>query len=288
MPIYTSNGEYPGKKLKGEERYKKLYHYTSFDSFVKIWLSKTLKFSPLPNVNDIQEAETSFSVYHPAWTPVLAAYKDIRLSYKQISFTMDYDTYFKGCMSPMMWGLYADKRKGVCIEIDYEKLALPEACMAHSIIYKPVLKKKQQIAANVHTIMQVRNYIKKNKLSIFFTKHKCWKEENEFRIVSNQDDFLDIREAISAVYLTSCSSPECILVEQLVGDSVPVKYIYYRDACGNIALPELHDTHSSRLENEQAINNPQNILNRWAQNGNEIYEQHKDDENFPLHMNLLR
>ena len=32
----------PGQPLKGANRYKKLYHFTSFNSFVKIWLSKKL------------------------------------------------------------------------------------------------------------------------------------------------------------------------------------------------------------------------------------------------------
>ena len=50
----TLNGEFPGKRLKGAKRYEKLYHYTSFESFVKIWLNKTLRFSPVTGVNDIQ------------------------------------------------------------------------------------------------------------------------------------------------------------------------------------------------------------------------------------------
>lgn len=45
MPITTIQGTYPGEKLKGSDRYKKLYHYISFDSFVKIWLNKNLRFA---------------------------------------------------------------------------------------------------------------------------------------------------------------------------------------------------------------------------------------------------
>lgn len=44
---------YPGKPLAGMEKYKKLYHFTSFDTFVRIWLSKKLKFGSMLEVNDI-------------------------------------------------------------------------------------------------------------------------------------------------------------------------------------------------------------------------------------------
>ena len=285
--MLTLEGEYPGRKLKGKDKYERLYHYTSFDSFVKIWFSQTLKFSPLPNVNDIQEAESSFSTYNINWLPVLAAYKDVRMSYKQISFTMDYDSYFKGCMSPMMWGLYADKRKGVCIEFDFDKLQLTKDCIAHHIIYKSILKKSKRISPNVKTIKQVRSYIKKKKIETFLTKHKCWSGENEFRIVSDKDDYLDIKGAISAVYLTSCCSTECLLVEKMVNGTVPVKYLKYYASIENEALPALFDTQSSREENERAMSNPNNALLQWGNKIDDFYSQHREDEDFPLYLKIL-
>jgi hypothetical protein len=115
MVTYTSNGEFPGRKLKGEEKYRKLYHYTSFNTFVKIWCTKKLKFGTLTDVNDILEMNFEILTESPQQIPLIFAYNEIRTSYKQISFTMDYDSYIKGCMSPLMWGIYGDKRKGVCI-----------------------------------------------------------------------------------------------------------------------------------------------------------------------------
>ena len=122
MPIYNCHGIFPGKPLKGKERYKKLYHYTSFDSFVKIWLNKNLRFSSSENVNDILEAKKEYSAPAIAQMPLMIALQEAKASYKQISLTMDFDSYLWGCMSSMMWGYYADKRKGVCIELDYDKL----------------------------------------------------------------------------------------------------------------------------------------------------------------------
>ncbi len=40
---------------------------------------------------------------------------------------MDFDTSIKGYASPLIWGVYGDKNKGVCIELDYEKLNLPSS-----------------------------------------------------------------------------------------------------------------------------------------------------------------
>ena len=41
--IYNAMGIFPGKKLKGKEKYQHLYHYTSFDTFVRIWCTQQLK-----------------------------------------------------------------------------------------------------------------------------------------------------------------------------------------------------------------------------------------------------
>lgn len=54
---YTSHGHYPGTKLIGKDRYKRLYHFTSFDTFVRIWLSGELLFGDVQKVNDLQESD---------------------------------------------------------------------------------------------------------------------------------------------------------------------------------------------------------------------------------------
>lgn len=281
----TESGVYPGYKLTGKDRYKKLYHYTSFDTFVKIWLSKQLRYSTVTNVNDIQEAESSASVPHPNQTAIIYAYHDIRQKYKQISFTMDFDSYMKGCMSPMMWGHYADKRKGVCIEIDYGKLNLPDTCFDAPVKYKQILNKSRFIDSKVITIKQIHQFIKRYKSDIFFTKQKCWSGENEYRIISAVDDYLDISNAITAVYLTSCDSTECLLTEQLVGDSVPVKFLHYIGSAGNKALPIISDTRSCRKQKETIINSPRNFMFNYSNMAIKLYEQHKDDEDFVLLLN---
>ena len=89
--------QYPGKELSLEEKKQRLYHYTSFNSFVKIWLTKTLKFGNIMDMNDIFESNFSsqchsikdmeyMNLYHEGknttsksvlqWTMILS-YKDV-------------------------------------------------------------------------------------------------------------------------------------------------------------------------------------------------------------------
>lgn len=49
---------------------------------------------------------------------------------------MDYDTYIWGCMSTQMWAYYADKCQGVCIQLDYEKLAIPPTSFHAPVKYR--------------------------------------------------------------------------------------------------------------------------------------------------------
>lgn len=234
------------RKLVGNERFKRLYHYTSFDSFVKIWLNQNLKFSPLSVVNDIQEVNFKTGVINSNRLDLCDKLNKYRLSYKQISFTMDYDSALKGCMSPMMWGLYADKRKGVCIELEFDKINFPATTLKDVVTYKKYVKWQNIVDERIETQKGLNAYVKKHQKRLFFTKQKSWEGENEYRILSNEDDFLDIKGAINAVYLTSCYSQECLLVEKLVDNRVPVQYLSYNGTYDNWAVPTLRDTKEQR------------------------------------------
>ena len=103
----------------------KLYHYTSLESFWKIWVTKELLFasSNVPSNNDYFERNKSLyfdsNEGYKYISEVLMNSSKKRTPnplnlYRQISFTMDYsiDKYgFEtlGCLSPMMWGQYADR-----------------------------------------------------------------------------------------------------------------------------------------------------------------------------------
>ena len=98
---HTANGTFPGTPLVGDDSFAKLYHYTNLDSFIKIWENQTLKFGVISGVNDINEysKRISTSLYNGTLIEIgqrIRIAAEIINSYKQISFTKDYDSYIKG------------------------------------------------------------------------------------------------------------------------------------------------------------------------------------------------
>ena len=66
----------------------KLYHYTSFDSAIKIIETKNVRFGRLENMNDINE--TYREIFYKEGCTI--AYMDVKKAlqeYQQVSFTMD-------------------------------------------------------------------------------------------------------------------------------------------------------------------------------------------------------
>ncbi len=271
--------QYPGIPLEGDDRFKNLYHFTSFDAFVRIWLSQKLKFGSMLNVNDIQESMKGISVSNPSHLPVIFAFQDMILKYKQISFTMDADSFLKGYMNTMMWGYYADKCHGLCIEFDYEKLKIPHHAFMGIVKYTELPPQRANIPDNVITIKGLREYIENKQESLFFTKQNGWRGENEFRIVCNTLDYLDIKGAINCVYLTSYDSEECKLVEQLVDDEIEVKYLHYFNG-----LPVASEAKNTKEKLEKIKKGP-NVMKQLSDQAKRFYEENKNDENFPLVLN---
>jgi len=250
---FTTLGKYPGQRLSMKEKKAHLYHYTSFDSFVKIWLSQRLLFSSLSKMNDLQEKSVRCASHMANSIPFLQAFDKIRREYKQISFTMDYDSYLKGCMSPVMWGHYADKCNGICIEFDPSKLSFPEKALHQPIRYRMALEHYTTIPSNIRDLEDIDKFIRRNAKKILFTKQAGWRSENEYRVVSKDDDYLDISGAITAVYLTSFRSVECLMTEKLVNGSVPVKFLNYNAALDNLSVPVLTDTKIFRKQFERDL-----------------------------------
>ena len=112
----------------------KLYHYTSLESFSKIWISHSLLFSNSNRTNDVFESKKILSIgdcripYNGETSNLEVQghfnklfWKEVN-KYGQISLIQDYKDGIKGYASPMMWGHYAQKGKGVCIELDFERV----------------------------------------------------------------------------------------------------------------------------------------------------------------------
>lgn len=243
----------------------KLYHYTTLDSFAKIWVSKQLKFSPPQNTNDLFEREKLLHILrslmydlrpcdfqipiHDYWD----YFHEVLFGFKQISLVCDYEDS-PGYKSPLMWGQYAHNEQGVCIEFDSDKIPNLESVYSSKVYYVtivPFIDIPKPIACGKEDI---RNLILKNKDAFFFTKHKHWEHENEYRIVSDKDDFLKIEDAITCVYIANNHHVNTQVVERLVNDEVHVKYIQTYVFSNSKGFPDIDRTafrHFNKKINEE-------------------------------------
>lgn len=220
---------------------QRLYHYTSLSSFSKIWMSGHLLFSNSIGTNDIFESRkiTSFGSCKP---PVYKEKSELKAlghlndllreelaKYKQISLTQDYSDDFLGYSSPMMWGQYAEKVKGVCIELDLRDILEHNTkCLKSKIDYTdnvPIIDIDGGI--DLSTKEYISKYIEENIYDIFFKKHNHWSYENEYRIVSNKLDYIEIKEAVKKVFVPyNEGDVEFKIVEKLLdGSNVDIQIL---------------------------------------------------------------
>ena len=267
MRIDLSNGEmshitHPGFKLKGKDKYKKLYHYTSFDTFLKIFFSKKLKYGEPVNVNDILEANKTLLIDNPCQIPLLFALRETINSYKQLSFTMDYDSMLKGCMSNAMWYHYGDKRKGVCIEFDFDKLKLPSKSIHGLVKYKYLLKNNLILPKGAATSNDVEKYVEKNIKRIFFENTKeMLKDIIRLQIDGNVDEIISEGE-------------------------FPIRYITAMTENGELT-PIDYGTESMRLKYESIDEKNKGKISLMQQ-AQEFYEVNKSDKNKSLLMHKYK
>ncbi len=219
----------------------KLYHYTSLESFSKIWMSHSLLFAESKGTNDVFESQKFLSIDH-CKIPYNGEETELEAQghfnkmfwaevnkYKQISLIQDYKDGTMGYASPMMWGHYAQKGKGVCIELESEKINFPENGCAHKAVEYtkevPIINLTDGV--DLHTEELIRDYIRNNIDTIFFKKHRHWEHENEYRVISDTEVALDIKDAIANVYLPYNEEDiEFQIVEKLVeGSNVDLSMI---------------------------------------------------------------
>ena len=219
----------------------KLYHFTNLDSFLKIWRHQHILFSTSHKRtnNDILEKQKYITISGDAISVNIRhmdAFWESLDRYKQISLTMDYKDC-RGCLSPMMWGQYADNANGVCIELDYDKLLYSGGKIwANKIVYK---KQHPQVTIDAETIKDCsthNEFIIKKRNAIFFKKHKHWSNENEFRLVSKDCTYVDISNAVVAIYVYNQKGHTAYVVRKIVSDDRKVNYLIAIPQEGNMTL----------------------------------------------------
>lgn len=199
------------------EQVEKLYHFTSFDTALKILDSNRLKFGKLTNMNDIHEndkvtfVDTTGNRLTRFPSDILNTLYDEIYRYRQISLTIDNDETGKtGFDLHQMWGLYANKGEGVCLVFDKNKLlqSLNVDIYHQCVDYKDTKELNSFVISNSQDYKEVSTEIHNNVRDLFFYKRKEWEHEQEYRFIkrcpnSNCEEYLSLGHTLKFIILSS-------------------------------------------------------------------------------------
>lgn len=187
-----------------------LYHYTHFESAIKIIASGYLLFSDYKRVNDINESNgieiiTSTSLKDKEYDELLS-------NYKMICFSMDKDGR-KGFDIPAMWGHYADRGQGVCLAFDKTKIEeiieSSNECTSNIVTYSEGNIDERLVPEKQCSLL---DFIMNSRNELFFQKSKDWEYEQEYRVITfnNALKSLDIRDCLvsAIIYKLNFSSAQ--------------------------------------------------------------------------------
>ena len=165
---------------------KHVFHFTKFESALRIIATKSLKFGRFENMNDI--AEVKRDVYGMISADII----DNELSkYQSISLTLDKSSH-RGFKIDPLWGHYAQGGNGVCFVFDKDKLSqmiieqFGEKAKIAPIKYMSNFS--NAIFTEGDSKEAVEKYIEDNIEDIFFTKSLDWEYEQELRVLIKGDD----------------------------------------------------------------------------------------------------
>jgi len=194
-----------------------LYHYTNLSTAIEYILPK---FELRPNsyfkTNDPRETYVwsfgGINITKENESPIKAAFrigKDSRKDCKLICFTGDKTNY----QNEMMWSHYADKHRGVCLQIDEDEFLKENKSILDNTTFfvdnvnydkfdnesKPDFVKEFD---ETHDDALIK-FINNNYKTLYFQKSPYWTPENERRLVIYKKGFdknLSIRNSIKNIF----------------------------------------------------------------------------------------
>ena len=253
-----------------------VYHYTTMQNALEyILYTGTIRLSRLEKVNDPKESKPtySFSLNNSTTNVELFEFYERFLTFpKIICLSIDNKCYFKnvddmnrfpgkGFNHPRMWAQYGENHRGICFVFDVKRL-YSELRITHR--KRPIFRGRvnysdKYIDCNINNEspysvdLRALGEIGKDKLYIehltkfrntyFFSKHKDWIDECEYRFVllddNSNDVFIDLRTSIVAVILGSefpmCHKPTLVeLCKELKIDAFKISW--YQGIANNLNL----------------------------------------------------
>lgn len=161
-----------------------LYKYRNIDiNTLNLLTEEKVKISNFNYFNDPADPIIKLQIKE------LPEIKDMINKIKICSLSSEYDNF-------LMWSHYANEHKGICIAYDISKIKEYNKTILKKVIYT----KKIQIHKPYNHIFEnpILNE-EKNFISLFYLKHKNWKYEKEYRIITYEDyDFINL--PIKAIY----------------------------------------------------------------------------------------
>ena len=200
------------------EQTEKLYHFTKFDTALKIIESNRLRFGRLDNMNDIHEndkivfADANNQYINEFPSEVLDALHDEIYKYRQISLTTEGQPGDNlGFNLHQMWGIYADKGEGVCLVFDKKELEKSHDMKNINlgrVNYDDTKKLESFFISDSKNPEEVLDEIKKHIPDIYFHKRKEWEHEQEYRLIKRcpnaaKEEYLLLGHALKFIILSS-------------------------------------------------------------------------------------
>lgn len=211
-----------------------LFHYTKFESAIKIISSKKLLFGEFSKMNDI--AESCREVFNEL------AEEELQ-KYKSLSFTFDKKGK-RGFEIDSLWGYYAEKGNGACLVFDKKRI-IEEFKHCSGFHRRGIIHYLRHYSntlfLNSETKNEVVDEIETKYEDIFFTKSKDWDKENEYRLLVKEHDFLNIEKALVAVIL-------CLPYQKEIKEAIEYNILkkltskpilHYRTRLGNKNLDDI-------------------------------------------------
>lgn len=207
-----------------------LYHYTSFESAVKIISSGVLRFSKIDKLNDIHEVNGPLVMWSKE-EDGRKIQKNLQY-YSQISLTTDGER--KGYDIPAMWGHYAERGHGVCLAFDMEvltHLVKKRRLYSKEVDYGEIEDPGEYVYdGKIHG--SAKEFILISKDTLFFRKSTDWKYEQEYRIITIDSKYtpLQFKEALVGAILYNekhaafCSSAEYKTLKALLPSGSVYRY----------------------------------------------------------------
>lgn len=168
-----------------------LCHYTTFYNLCSILSTMTLRISSYNNSNDIAELDSNISCIlnsnKPSEVEQYVANQCGYISFSSNIWDVQNDVISKyGYLIPSMWGIYADKSRGVCLVLDKDILLQENAQMlsrANWFEFIDISYQQYQGLKLVPKTESIEDVVRQNYKHIIGVKHDSWSFEQEHRLI---------------------------------------------------------------------------------------------------------